>query len=137
MFCKKGVLRNFSKFTGKHLCRSLFFNKVAGLRPATLLKKKLLHRCFPANVGKFLRTSFLIEHPRWLLLSVGKTKTVKLKPLYKLIYWIQMYFLYSQIKVVKENSSSKQRKHIKKTGCNLKISKNVFLLQEFFKVFQT
>ena len=137
MFCKKGVLRNFSKFTGKHLCRSLFFNKVAGLRPATLLKKKLLHRCFPANVGKFLRTSFLIEHPRWLLLSVGKTKTVKLKPLYKLIYWIQMYFLYSQIKVVKENSSSKQRKHIKKTGCNLKISKNVFLLQEFFKVFKT
>ena len=137
MFCKKGVLRDFSKFTGKHLCRSLFFNKVAGLRPATLLKKKLLHRCFPANVGKFLRTSFLIEHPRWLLLSVGKTKTVKLKPLYKLIYWIQMYFLYSQIKVVKENSSSKQRKHIKKTGCNLKISKNVFLLQEFFKVFKT
>ena len=137
MFCKKGVLRNFSKFTGKHLCRSLFFNKVAGLRPATLLKKKLLHRCFPANVGKFLRTSFLIEHPQWLLLSVGKTKTVKLKPLYKLIYWIQIYFLYSQIKDVKENFSSKQRKHIKKTGCNLKISKNVFLLQEFFKVFQT
>ena len=137
MFCKKDALRNFSKFTGKHLCRSLFFNKVAGLRPATLLKKKLLHRCFPANVGKFLRTSFLIEHSRWLLLSVGKTKTVKLKPLYKLIYWIQVYFLYSQIKVVKENSSSKQRKHIKKTGCNLKISKNVFLLQEFFKVFKT
>ena len=27
---KKGVLRNFSKFTGKHLCQSLFFNKVAG-----------------------------------------------------------------------------------------------------------
>ena len=30
---KKGVLRNFAKFTGKHLCQSLFFNKVAGLRP--------------------------------------------------------------------------------------------------------
>ena len=27
MFCKKGVLRNFAKFTGKHLCQSLFFNK--------------------------------------------------------------------------------------------------------------
>ena len=26
---KKGVLRNFAKFTGKHLCQSLFFNKVA------------------------------------------------------------------------------------------------------------
>ena len=33
VFCKKGVLRNFAKFTGKHLCQSLFFNQVAGLRP--------------------------------------------------------------------------------------------------------
>ena len=32
VFCKKGVLRNFTKFTGKRLCQSLFFNKVAGLR---------------------------------------------------------------------------------------------------------
>ena len=32
MFCKKGVLRNFAKFTGKQLCQRLFFNKVAGLR---------------------------------------------------------------------------------------------------------
>ena len=30
VLCKKGVLRNFAKFTGKHLCRSLFFNKVVG-----------------------------------------------------------------------------------------------------------
>ena len=29
---KKGVLSNFTKFTGKHLCQGLFFNKVAGLR---------------------------------------------------------------------------------------------------------
>ena len=28
----KDVIRNFTKFTGKHLCQSLFFNKVAGLR---------------------------------------------------------------------------------------------------------
>ena len=41
VFCKKGVLGNFAKFTGKHLCQSLFFNKVAGLRPAILLKKRL------------------------------------------------------------------------------------------------
>ena len=33
VFCKKGVLRNFTKFIGKHLCQSLFFNKVAGPRP--------------------------------------------------------------------------------------------------------
>ena len=59
MFCKKGVLRNFAKFTGKHLCQSLFFNKVACLRPATLLKMRLWHRCFLVNFAKFLRTSFL------------------------------------------------------------------------------
>ena len=29
MFFKKGVLRNFAKLTGKHLCQSLFFNNVA------------------------------------------------------------------------------------------------------------
>ena len=29
----KGVLRNFTKFIGKHLRPSLFFNKVAVLRP--------------------------------------------------------------------------------------------------------
>ena len=29
---RRGVPRNFAKFTGKYLCQSLFFNKVAGLR---------------------------------------------------------------------------------------------------------
>ena len=70
VFCKKGVLRNFTKFTGKHLCQSLFFNKVAGLRPATLLKKRLWHMCFPVNVVKFLRTPFYTEHLWWLLLKI-------------------------------------------------------------------
>ena len=43
----------------------LFFNKVAGLKPATLLKKRLWHRCFLMNFEKFLRKLFLKEH--WLL----------------------------------------------------------------------
>ena len=61
-FCEKGVLRNFAKVTGKHLCQSLFLNKVAGLRRATLLKKGLRHRYFPASFVKFLRPPFLKEH---------------------------------------------------------------------------
>ena len=65
---KKRFLANFAKFTGKHLCQSLFFNKVAGLWPATLLKKRLWYRCFPVNFAKFLRTPFYIEHLWWLLL---------------------------------------------------------------------
>ena len=32
---KKCFLRKFTNFTGKHLCQSLFLNKVTGLRPAT------------------------------------------------------------------------------------------------------
>ena len=59
MFCKKGVLRIFTKFTGKHLCQRLFSNKIAGLRPATLLKTSFWHRCFPVNFVKFLRKLFL------------------------------------------------------------------------------
>ena len=46
---KNGILRNFANFTGKHLCQALFFNKVAGLRPATLFKNRLWHKCFPVN----------------------------------------------------------------------------------------
>ena len=48
------VPRNFAKFTGKHLCRSLFVDKVGGLRPGTLLKKRIWH---------------ITEHLRWLLLK--------------------------------------------------------------------
>ena len=74
VFWKKGVLRNFAKFTGKQLRQSLFFNKVAGFRPATLLKKKLWHSCFPVNFAKSLRTPFLTEHIRWLLLQFQNFK---------------------------------------------------------------
>ena len=35
VFYKKDVLRNFAECTGKHLCQSLFFNKVAGLSNMT------------------------------------------------------------------------------------------------------
>ena len=70
----KGVLINFAKFTGKHLCQSLFLNIVAGLRSATLLRKRLWHRFFPMNFAKFIRTPLLqntsfTEHLWWLLLE--------------------------------------------------------------------
>ena len=38
---KKGVLRNFKKFTAKHLCQSLSFNEVAGLRRLTFSREHL------------------------------------------------------------------------------------------------
>ena len=56
---KKGVLRNFTKFTGKHLCQSLFFNKI----------DNLIKFEFSVNFAKILRTPFFTENPRWLLLE--------------------------------------------------------------------
>ena len=59
---EKGVHRNFTKFTGKHLSQSL--------RPATLSKKRLWHRCFTVNFAKFLRTPFLQNTSERLLLNL-------------------------------------------------------------------
>ena len=71
VFYKKGVLKNFAKFTGKQcarLARASFFNEVAGLRPAILLKIRLWHRCFSATFARFFRRPFFKEHIWWLLL---------------------------------------------------------------------
>ena len=35
-----------------------FFNKVSGLRPATLSKKRLWHKCSPMNFATFLEKEF-------------------------------------------------------------------------------
>ena len=88
---RKHVLRNFTKFTGKRLCQSLFFNKVAGLRSATLLKKRLWHRRFLVNFVKFLRTPFSWNTSGWLLLlrAIPDTHLAKLK-IYTLTYFILM-----------------------------------------------
>ena len=42
---------------------------ILNMRPATLLKKKLWHRCFPVNFVKFLRTPFLQNTSERLLLQ--------------------------------------------------------------------
>ena len=74
---KKGVPRNFAKFIWKHLCQSLFLNKVADIWPATLFKKRLWHRCFHVNFAKFLRSPFFKKHLRWLLLFIVPAKILK------------------------------------------------------------
>ena len=56
----KGALRNFAKFTGKHVCQSLFFNKVAGLRQIS--KSTFFYRTPPVAAfdGKPLSSEFQI-----------------------------------------------------------------------------
>ena len=72
---KTGVLRNFAKFTGKHLRQSLFLNKFAGLRPTTLLKKRLWHRNVPAKFVKLLRAPLSQKIFGRLLLKTQHTIT--------------------------------------------------------------
>ena len=55
VFYKKGVFKNFSKFTGKNLFRSLFFNKVAGQLFASEFWEIFLghlHGCFWTTIPK-------------------------------------------------------------------------------------
>ena len=67
-FVKK-VFLEVSQNSQKNTCaRVSFINKDAGLRAATLLKKRLWYWSFPV---KFLRTPFLTEHLWWLLLKVA------------------------------------------------------------------
>ena len=58
---KKGVLRNFAKFTGKHLRQSLFFNKVT------------LARVFSCKFCEISKNTFLTEH-LWTTASLKKSK---------------------------------------------------------------
>ena len=58
----KEVLKNLAKFTGKHLCRSLFLNKVAGLRSVTLLKKETPIQVFSYEFFEIFKNTCFIEH---------------------------------------------------------------------------
>ena len=74
---KKGVIRNFANFLGKHMCWSPFLTDLKAFRPALykkrdsnadaflkfskfleFTKKRFRHRCFLVNSAKFLITPF-------------------------------------------------------------------------------
>ena len=55
VFCKKGALSDFVKFTGKHLYQSLFFNKVAG---SEISKNTCFYRTHPLAASDFKRKNY-------------------------------------------------------------------------------
>ena len=55
MFYKKAVLKNFKKFTGKHICKSLVLSNMTDL-PINLFLKGL--RRFSANFAKYFTLLF-------------------------------------------------------------------------------
>ena len=59
VLCKKGALRNFAKFIGKHVYQNLFFNKVAGLSPkaCSFIKKEPLALAFSCKFCKISKNT--------------------------------------------------------------------------------
>ena len=102
MFNKSGAFKNFENLTRKKLPWSLFFNKVAGLRPATLSKMRFQFGCFPAH---FFRNTFLTEHLRRLLLVILTKFLVFLKDISFCCILFMLYrilkFLYLIVIIIK------------------------------------
>ena len=69
MFCKSIVLKNFTKFTRKHLCQNLFLNKVTGLSRS--INKETLTQAFSCEfweknrerpkAGHYFRISSIVD----------------------------------------------------------------------------
>ena len=57
---KKGVLQNFVKFTGKHLSRSLFLNKVAD---SNFIKNETLTQAFSCEFCEIFKSIFFHRTP--------------------------------------------------------------------------
>ena len=63
-----GIPKKFAKCTGKHLCQSLFFNKVTDLN---FIKKETLARVWRCSFCEFCKicnNTVFREHLRWLML---------------------------------------------------------------------
>ena len=67
-FVRKGVLKNSTNFTGKHVLEWLF-NKVAGLKNSNIGEKRLQRRSFLVKFVKVLRTPILENIGERLLLE--------------------------------------------------------------------
>ena len=68
---EKGVSKRFAKFSGKYLCQSLIFDKIAGLTPqaCNFIKKQTL-----GQFAKFLRIPFFQNTSGQLLLKFEATQ---------------------------------------------------------------
>ena len=63
------VFKSFANFTRNTCAGVSFLTKMQAFRPATLLKKKLLHRDFLVKFEKFLKNAYFEAH-LWKIASV-------------------------------------------------------------------
>ena len=74
----QNVLKNFTNFTGKNLCWSLFLINPEGLQ---LYLKEIQHKCFPVQLAIFMRTPECLKSQQHNLY---------------ISYWIYLVFLYTR-----------------------------------------
>ena len=78
--CRSSCWEVFCKKLFLEICQNLQENTCGrvsfSIKLQALLKKRLWRRCFPVNFAKFLRITFLIEHLRWLFLTLEFLKIV-------------------------------------------------------------
>ena len=123
VFCRKSVLRNFEKFTGKHLCQGLLFNKAAGLRTVTLLKKRFWYRCFPVNFSKFLKTPSITKHLRWLLLKTPVNQLIFREELVDLQLYYSRIFSQEVFKHMCFKHFKPRKYYYRRTSANKNVKK--------------
>ena len=68
---RKGTLRNFKKFTGKHLCQSLCFNKACNF-----IKREFMAMVFSCEFFEISMNTFFTEHV-WVTASTLSSKRQK------------------------------------------------------------
>ena len=76
-----------SQSSQENICVKVsFLDNVADLRPATLLKQRLQHRCFAMNFAKILRARFLqnISGQLFLTIHLCRDGTCKCNPSHRL-----------------------------------------------------
>ena len=90
VFCRKGILRNFAKFTGKHLCQSLFFNKVAGAA-CNFIKKETLAQVFSCEFCEISKNTFFYRTPP---VALSEDNTIQSSiSVYFVIAWGSYYWI--------------------------------------------
>ena len=126
---RKSVLRNFAKFTGKHQCQSLFLNKVAGLKPATLLHfvfcRNKLYKNIEAEILRLgnVKTKKILQNTLQKndLNAIKNIKKVKVKEQSQK-HKLSMYYARVTIKFVYNVKMRKNHRPFTGTEINVKLS---------------
>ena len=80
LFCRKGVLKNFEKFTRKQLCWNFFLIKLQTCSPATLLKSNSSTGAFE-RILRIFKSTYFVEHQRMAASPLHKLNVIQVRML--------------------------------------------------------